>query len=49
MSDVLTKIPGEPLLYASRKGTIFIRKRDRNRRVDTHISLKTKKLAEAKK
>ena len=36
-SNVWSKIAGEPLLYVSKNGTIFLRKQDRNRDVDTHI------------
>jgi integrase len=49
MSSVFTKVPGEPLLYVSQRGIYFIRKRDQKHTVDTHISLKTKNLQEAKK
>lgn len=48
MSSVLTKIPGEPLLYVSQRGIIFLRKRDTVRNVDTHVSLKTKSRADAR-
>lgn len=49
MSNVLTKIPDEPLLYVSKRGYIFLRKRDTVHGVDTHVSLKTKSRAEARK